>query len=69
MTDHPTPEQIRDARGTMSMSAAAELVYVSTKTWLQWERPVGHPAHRKMPLAAWWLFGLRAGRVRMSELP
>lgn len=69
MIDGPTPEQIRDARGTLSMAAAAALVFASTKTWLQWERPAGHAAHRKMPAAAWWLFRLRTGQAKLSDLP
>lgn len=69
MTDQPTPEQIRQARGKLSMPAAAALVFASRNAWLQWERPVGHPAHRRMPIAAWWLFRLRTGQAQLSDLP
>jgi DNA-binding transcriptional regulator YiaG len=66
MIDQPTTATIATTRhqsGHTQVQAAAA-VGVSVRTWQDWE--LGQSA---IPLAAWWLYLLRVGRVRLSDLP
>lgn len=52
----PTPQQIRDARGSLTQTQAAALVYKPLRTWQNWEAPIDSPAHRKMCKAIYEYF-------------
>lgn len=53
----PTPEEIREARtmAGLSISKAAELVYVHPRTFEKWQY-----GERVMPAGLWELFNLKA---------
>jgi hypothetical protein len=68
-TLHPTPADIRAARGEMPVAAAAALVFAGRNSWVNWEAAPDNPNHRKMPRASWWLFLLRSGQARLEDLP
>jgi len=54
---NPTPEEIKQARkkAKLTQRAAADLLYVRTNTWVNWERGVNN-----MSKANWELFNLKA---------
>lgn len=52
----PTPQQIRNARGSLTQTQAAELVFKPLRTWQNWEAPIDSPAHRKMCKAIYEYF-------------
>lgn len=56
MTTSPTPQEIRKARGSLTQTQAAELVFKSLRTWQNWEAPIGSLAHRKMCKAIYEYF-------------
>lgn len=60
----PTPEQIREARGNLSQTAAAELIYSTMRTWQNWESPIGSPSHRVMDPALFELFQIKAAKLK-----
>jgi DNA-binding transcriptional regulator YiaG len=66
MIDQPTPAMIATTRHQSShtQAQAAAAVGVAVRTWQDWERGAN-----TMPLAAWWLYLLRVGRVALSDLP
>jgi len=56
MKTSPTPQEIRQARGSLTQTQAAALVYKPLRTWQNWEAPLGSPAHRKMCRAIYEYF-------------
>lgn len=59
----PDPAVVRDFREAagLTQAQAAETVYSVPKTWAQWEKPVGHHHHRRMPMAYFELFCIKVG--------
>jgi len=45
---YPTPEEIRAARGSLTQTEAAALVFKPLRTWQNWEAPIGSKSHRPM---------------------
>lgn len=68
--DRPSPCDIRSARHKtgFTMEEAGAIVFVSRKTWLSWERDVGHPDHRDMHPAIAQLFALKVGLVKLEDV-
>lgn len=63
---HPTPEQITEARNRagLSLRAAGELVHASQSGWAGWEYA---QKGRKMPLAEWELFLRKTGQWENNQ--
>jgi len=59
---NPSPEQVRGAREAagLTQAAAAAVVHTSTRSWQQWESPVGDRNHRRMHPAFWELFRIKS---------
>lgn len=68
--DCPSPVDIRSARHKtgFTMEEAGAIVFVSRKTWLSWERDVGHPDHRDMHPAYAQLFALKVGLIKLEDV-
>ena len=56
---HPDPSEIRNARGCLTQTAAAELIGKALKTWQNWEAPTNSPEHRRMDPALFELFKIK----------
>jgi len=56
MKTSPTPDEIRSARGSLTQTEAAAMVYKPLRTWQNWEAPIGSPSHRKMCMAIYQYF-------------
>lgn len=54
----PTRWQIREARGNLTQTQAATLVYSSLRSWQKWES-----GKSNMPLAEWELFQIKVKEV------
>lgn len=63
---NPAPDEVLTARQTagLTQTQAAHLVFVTLNAWQRWES-----ADARMPPAAWWLFRLRTGQAKLSDLP
>jgi hypothetical protein len=59
VTNPPTPEAVRAARGTLTQTEAAKVLGKGLKTWQNWEAPVTSGEHRKMDPALLELFLLK----------
>ena len=59
--ESPTPEAIREARGTRTQVQAGKLVHAEERKWQRWES-----GDSKMPLAAWELLLLKTGKMRLT---
>lgn len=62
----PSAEQIQAARlkAGLTQSQCAALVHVDLRSWRRWEL-----AERQINLAAWELFLLRTGQIRLEKIP
>jgi DNA-binding XRE family transcriptional regulator len=68
--ESPKPWDIRSARHKtgFTMQEAADLVYVSRQTWLNWERNPDHPQHSEMHPAYAELFALKTGLKPLPDI-
>lgn len=66
MIPDPTSEAIATARGRAGHTQvqAGASVGSTARTWQDWERGA-----RPMPLAVWWLYLIRVGRITLADLP
>jgi len=46
--NYPTPTEICAARGSLTQTQAASLVFKPLRTWQNWEAPIGSKANRPM---------------------
>lgn len=62
----PTPAEVRAARDAagLTQAQAAALALSSVRTWAKWES-----GERRISPPAWALFRVRAGLIRLSDLP
>lgn len=66
MDSSPAPADIATARQRSghTQAQAAASVGVVARQWQRWEA-----GDVSMPLAAWWLYQLRTGRIALADLP
>lgn len=66
MIPDTTPDAIATARQRAghTQAQAAAAVGVTARAWQQYES-----GDRSMPSSAWWLYLLRVGRIKLSDLP
>ena len=66
----PSSYDIRSARhkSGLTMQEAADLVYVSQKTWSCWEKDVGDPHHQLMHPSYAELFALKSGIADIYDM-
>ena len=67
---YPAPWDVRTARHKtgFTMQEAADLVYVTRKTWFAWECNPDHVLHKKMHPAYAELFALKTGLTTPEKL-
>jgi len=65
---NPTPDEILGMRfnAGLTQQKAADLVYVSAKTWRSWEADPSSQSHRRMHPAIWELFLLKTGQTKLD---
>lgn len=68
----PTWTEVRAARDAagLTVTECARLVFITLSAWSRYEaNPANAADTRTMPAATWWLFRLRVGQAKLSDLP
>lgn len=62
--EQPSPEELRELikDAGLSRAEASELLHASRRTWDKWTARIDSQDHRSIPLAAWELLLIKAGK-------